>query len=46
MSIYYGPGYTELDCCMTQNEILQDISDTLSSCCSSQNNFGSGCCCR
>lgn len=35
MSIYYGPGYTQLDCCMTQNGILQEISDTLSSCCRS-----------
>lgn len=29
MSTYYGPGYTEVDCCMTQNEILQEISDSL-----------------
>lgn len=42
MSIYYGPGYTEVDCCMTQNEILQEISDTLKSGLRS----GGCCCCR
>lgn len=33
MTIYYGPGYTDVDCCKTQTGILQDISDALSRCC-------------
>jgi len=31
MNIVYGEGYTEIDCCIDQNQILQDISDTLKS---------------
>lgn len=29
MTTYYGEGYTEVDCCVSTNETLRDISDTL-----------------
>ena len=29
MTTYYGPGYTELDCCVDTRNVLQEISDTL-----------------
>ena len=29
MTTYYGPGYTELDCCVATRTVLQEISDPL-----------------
>ena len=42
MSVYYGSGYTELDCCEDTLGVLKEISATLKKCCG-----GNSCgCCR
>lgn len=58
MSIYYGGGYTELNCCEDTRSVLEQIADSLSnmSACfncgdadndnSGGNNTGCGCCRR
>lgn len=44
MNIYYGSGYTEIDCCEDTLEVLQEISNTLKQGNRNGRCGGCGCC--